>query len=139
MYKWRIIFIFKIKSAFLDIMRHWILYVVAFEQILFLVSLIIVVNILTILCLQRHLSSGVSISFRFMLFMYIHETFVLLHQAAKKHLSQRIENLDLKVDEQREITKMIKNEVCSLWKLWGLICLLWWWLWNFVVHFWNFI
>ncbi|XP_077240482.1 uncharacterized protein LOC143881346 [Tasmannia lanceolata] len=34
--------------------------------------------------------------------------------AAKKHLTQRIENLDGKLDEQKEISKLIKNEVTDV-------------------------
>lgn len=32
-------------------------------------------------------------------------------QAAKKHLTQRIENLDGKMDEQIEVSKLIRSEV----------------------------
>lgn len=32
-------------------------------------------------------------------------------QATKRHLTQRIENLDGKLDEQKEMSKLIKNEV----------------------------
>lgn len=35
-------------------------------------------------------------------------------QATKRHLTQRIENLDGKLDDQKEISKSIKNEVQSL-------------------------
>ncbi|XP_077245276.1 uncharacterized protein LOC143885144 [Tasmannia lanceolata] len=34
--------------------------------------------------------------------------------AAKKHLTQRIENLDGKLDEQKEMSKLIKNEVTDV-------------------------
>ncbi|KAK9052842.1 hypothetical protein SSX86_029472 [Deinandra increscens subsp. villosa] len=34
--------------------------------------------------------------------------------AAKKHLTQRIENLDGKVDQQVEISKLIRSEVCDV-------------------------
>ncbi|KAI4383904.1 hypothetical protein MLD38_009693 [Melastoma candidum] len=34
--------------------------------------------------------------------------------AAKRHLTQRIENLDGKIDDQRELSKEIKNEVSSV-------------------------
>lgn len=38
---------------------------------------------------------------------------ILLWQAAKRHLTQRIENLDGKMDDQRELSKEIKNEVSA--------------------------
>lgn len=34
-------------------------------------------------------------------------------QAAKKHLTQRMENLDGKMDDQRELSKEIKENVCA--------------------------
>ena len=35
----------------------------------------------------------------------------LFFQATKRHLTQRIENLDGKMDQQVELSKLIKNEV----------------------------
>lgn len=39
---------------------------------------------------------------------------MISEQAAKRHLTQRIENLDGKVDEQIEISKLIRNEVHAI-------------------------
>lgn len=36
---------------------------------------------------------------------------VVISQATKKHLTQRIENLDGKLDEQKEISNVIRKEV----------------------------
>lgn len=37
--------------------------------------------------------------------------FIFFLQKVKVHLTQRIENLDGKIDEQRELSKIIHNEV----------------------------
>ena len=46
---------------------------------------------------------------------FVYSFLILLNsfgdQATKRHLTQRIENLDGKLDEQKEISKLIKNEV----------------------------
>lgn len=34
-------------------------------------------------------------------------------QVTKRHLTQRLENLDGKLDEQKEASKLIMNEVCN--------------------------
>lgn len=39
---------------------------------------------------------------------------MISEQAAKRHLTQRIENLDGKIDEQIEISKLIRNEVHAI-------------------------
>ncbi len=35
-------------------------------------------------------------------------------QATKRHLTQRIANLDDKMEKQNEMSKLIKNDVCAL-------------------------
>lgn len=44
-------------------------------------------------------------------FFLISGHFAFVLQKVKLHLTQRIENLDGKIDEQREMSKLIKEEV----------------------------
>ena len=51
------------------------------------------------------------------MYCFLNNLLYLPLQATKRHLTKRLENLDWKVDEQREISKLIANDVCFFFSL----------------------
>lgn len=68
-------------------------------------------------------SDAIAVSLYLILVINLNVHFYLLflfvgsfNQAAKKHLTQRLENVDGKLDEQVEMAKLVQNEVHLLGK-----------------------